>query len=220
MAEKGEIAGGVGVDAPGEGYRELAVRMSTLHLSRISEMPRIELYLDQLISFVNEELAFMALPGETIVTGAMVNNYVKQRIVPAPARKRYTRRHMATLIFVCAFKRVFSIAQVKQMAEIVNGASIDTERAYDELIGVIEKAMAAQFPLDLQGPSVPFRPEISLFDSEGAEVRDRDVRLFESGIVAVANKVYVEQMLVVEARSREAVAEAEGSGHSKKRETS
>ena len=94
---------------------DLSQRVRTLHIARIDEMPRIDLYLDQVLSLVSEELSFMALPGEMLLTGSMVNNYVKQKLVPAPARRRYTRRHVATLIFVCAFKRVFSISEVKDL---------------------------------------------------------------------------------------------------------
>ena len=71
-----------------ERRRELAERLGSVHVSRIHEMPRIELYLDQLLTLVAQELEFMRLPDETLVTGSMVNNYVKQGVIPAPRRKR------------------------------------------------------------------------------------------------------------------------------------
>lgn len=37
-------------------YRTLAERMTSIHISRFSELPRIELYLDQLLSLVDDEL--------------------------------------------------------------------------------------------------------------------------------------------------------------------
>ena len=45
-----------------DAYRTLAERMTSIHISRFSELPRIELYLDQLLSLVDEELSFMCLP--------------------------------------------------------------------------------------------------------------------------------------------------------------
>ena len=62
-----------------DGARALARRMREAHIMRIDEMPRIELYLDQVLALVSQSLSFMALPGEELITGSMVNNYVKQR---------------------------------------------------------------------------------------------------------------------------------------------
>ena len=42
----------------------LSERMAHVHISRISELPRIELYLDQVLAIVAGELAPVMLPGE------------------------------------------------------------------------------------------------------------------------------------------------------------
>lgn len=118
-----------------DGARALARRMREAHIMRIDEMPRIELYLDQVLALVSQSLSFMALPGEELITGSMVNNYVKQRVVPAPRRRRYTRRHVATLTFVCAFKRVFSINEIKALYEACIDEGVNVASAYDELAG-------------------------------------------------------------------------------------
>ncbi|MBM6775032.1 DUF1836 domain-containing protein, partial [Olsenella profusa] len=125
-----------------EARATLAARLSAVHLSRIHELPRIELYLDQLLTLVSQELEFMAVPGETLVTGSMVNNYVKQGVIPAPRKKRYTRRHVASLVFVCALKRVFSIAQVTQLAAQVWGSGLDLEALYDRSCAALERSLA------------------------------------------------------------------------------
>lgn len=187
----------------GEAYRGLARSMRSLHIARIQEMPDIELYLDQVLSYVSGQLSFMALPDETVVTGSMVNNYVKQRIVPAPERKRYTKLQMATLLYICAFKRVYSIAQIKQMREACGEAGVDMAKSYDELVGVIERALEAQFPEDPHAAVVPFVPEVHFFDAAGKEVASDLARIMGAGIVSVANKVYVEQMLVLAERQLE-----------------
>ena len=40
-----------------EAYKDLSSQMRSLHISRVDEMPRIELYLDQVLSIVGMELA-------------------------------------------------------------------------------------------------------------------------------------------------------------------
>ena len=192
MGEKDRAAARPHVDA--EARRQLAERMGSLHISRIDEMPRIELYLDQLLTLVTRELEFMQVPGEAAVTGSMVNNYVKQGVIPAPHKKRYTRRHLASLLFVCSFKRVFSIAQVKQLMERVYASGADLAWLYDEACGLLERSLAACFS---QGPGdEPL--DAGIGEASGRQDLDPELaRLIEAAVASLAAKVYVEQTLLL-----------------------
>lgn len=186
-----------------EAYQELSGRMRTVHLSRVAEMPRLELYMDQVLTFVSEELSFLALPGETLVTAAMVNNYVKQGLVPAPAKKRYTRRHLASLVYVCAFKRAFSIAQVGSLERLATTVGADKAQVYDELASALESSLAASFPEHLglsELPAVPAPSSPSASVPTSALLTGEAGRIMAAGVIAVANVVYVEQMLVLSER--------------------
>jgi hypothetical protein len=44
-----------------------------------------------------------------------VNNYVKQRLLPPPVNKKYSRKHLALLIMICTFKQSLSMAAVSKM---------------------------------------------------------------------------------------------------------
>lgn len=205
MAEKNRVAQVRPVSA--EDLRELAGRMSAVHISRIREMPRIELYLDQLITLVSQELEFMQVPGETPVTGSMVNNYVKQGVIPAPRRKRYTRRHVASLLFVCALKRVFSIAQVSQLAGQIWDSGLDLEALYDDSCAALERALARRFspdspgegdgaPGEKNGEADDARP-LTLVDASGEPAAPELARLIQAAMDALAAKVAVEQALLL-----------------------
>ena len=149
-------------------YRTLAERMTSIHISRFSELPRIELYLDQLLSLVDDELSFMRLPDEgPLVTGSMVNNYVKRHVVPAPVKHRYTRRHVCYVVCVCLFKRVLSIEQVTRLIRHVEEENLDLRHTYDELCAALECALAEQFAVgpDFVAPAV--EPVIDLRDANG-----------------------------------------------------
>lgn len=173
--------------------RELARRMACAHIMRIDEMPRIELYLDQVLALVSQGLSFMALPGEELLTGSMVNNYVKQRVVPAPQRRRYTRRHVATLIFVCSFKRVFSISQIRDLYQACVDRGVNVAATYDALAGSLEDALAQRF----DGTVSLSTPTVELTDAEGTPVAPDLARVMEAGVEAVADKVFVEQTLLL-----------------------
>ena len=196
---KNELTQPIGYD---EARDELIRTMTTLHISRIDEMPRIELYLDQLLSIISTELAPFYDSNEKIVTGSMVNNYVKQRVVPAPARRRYTHRHLASLIIVCALKRVLSIAQVSQLIALCEESHFELTHMYDTLVYAFEQAVAVRFA------------NVEAKESAVAEAHDSPIRglvnegghaidawlatLLESTVSLLANKVYVEKLLALD----------------------
>ncbi len=186
-----------------QAHAELVQAMQTLHISRVDEMPRIELYLDQVLSIVTTELAPLYEPGEKIITGSMVNNYVKQRVMPAPTRKRYTRRHLASLLFVCSLKRVLSIAQVAQVLTLCREAQIDLPRAYDSMCSALEHMLGTCFTEDI--PHVT-TPELELYDISGQPVTGQLAALLHSSLGLIVNSVYVEKLLALEARRPHAEA--------------
>ena len=73
----------------------------TLHLPRYAELPDIELYMDQVLTYIDDRLQPLFPADEKLLTSSMVNNYVKQRLIPTPSHKRYGREHVALLIFIC-----------------------------------------------------------------------------------------------------------------------
>ena len=81
------------------------------------DLPQIDLYLDQVIALVNQYLGFFVYDPteEKLLTPSMVNNYVKLRLIPAPVRKKYGRKHIALLLMVCTFKQSLSMAAVQAM---------------------------------------------------------------------------------------------------------
>ncbi len=82
-----------------------------------NELPQIALYMDQVIGLINQYLGFFVYDpdGEKLLTPSMVNNYVKQRLLPAPVRKKYGRKHIALLIMICTLKQSIGMAALASM---------------------------------------------------------------------------------------------------------
>lgn len=77
-----------------------------------NSLPDIELYMDQVIFLLNQYLKdILPVP----VTQSMINNYVKQKAIPAPVKKRYSKLHLAYLIIFCTLKQTLSIATIKKL---------------------------------------------------------------------------------------------------------
>ena len=61
-------------------------------LPRYTQIPDVGLYLEQVVRYVNAQLAPL---GEPELTSSMVSNYVKQGLIPSPVKKSYTAEHLA-----------------------------------------------------------------------------------------------------------------------------
>ena len=91
--------------------------LDSYRLPEWDELPQIALYLDQVIALVNNYVGFFVYDPteEKLLTPSMVNNYVKLRLIPAPVRKKYGRKHIALLLMVCTFKQSVSMAAMSEM---------------------------------------------------------------------------------------------------------
>ncbi len=99
--------------------------------ARWDDMPDLELYMDQVITYLKRQLApFQDSPAENLITPSIINNYVKAGFVSRPERKKYARAHLASLTMACTLKRVLPIESVKRLIER-GGAPLDAER-YDQ----------------------------------------------------------------------------------------
>ena len=90
--------------------------MLAYHCPRYQEFPRIELYMDQVLTILEEALRPFALNDkEKLITSTMVNNYVKQGVVMPPKKKRYSCEHLAYLMTVCILKQVLPLSDICQL---------------------------------------------------------------------------------------------------------
>lgn len=90
--------------------------MENFSLPAWETLPDMELYMDQVISLVNRYLNLIP-QDETnpVITASAVNNYVRLRLMPAPERKRYSRKHMACVIMICVLKQSLSLAEIQRI---------------------------------------------------------------------------------------------------------
>ncbi len=97
---------------------EWAKKADNFKLPLWNDLPDIELYMDQVTSQLCRYFAPLQInKDELSVTASMVNNYVKQGLLPAPVKKKYSRIHLAHLVIICLLKQVFSIPDVKNLID-------------------------------------------------------------------------------------------------------
>ena len=99
-----------------------------LFLPKWEEIPNIDLYMDQIITYLDDVLSNIIKTEknekeEKIITKTMINNYVKQELLPAPIKKKYTKIHIAEMIVICILKEVYSINEIKNLIELALSTS-------------------------------------------------------------------------------------------------
>ena len=86
--------------------------LQDFHLPRWEELPNFDLYLDQVITLIEGYLQHLFdEENDTILTSAMINNYVKLKLIPKAEKKRYNRVHIAYLIAITILKQVLTISR-------------------------------------------------------------------------------------------------------------
>ena len=65
------------------------------------EIPNIDLYMDQVTTFMEEHLKnTRRYEEDKVLTKTMINNYAKNNLLPPPVKKKYSKEHMLMLIFI------------------------------------------------------------------------------------------------------------------------
>lgn len=83
---------------------------------RSDDIPSIDLYIDQIISLVNEKMGDDALKhGERLLTKTMINNYSKDGIIKPIKGKKYTKEHIIQMLLVYSLKGTVSITEIKRL---------------------------------------------------------------------------------------------------------
>lgn len=129
------------MDTIKEGLLKFNEDILNFHIPRWEELPDIELYMDQVITYIEQNLSISSTYTEVkIITPAMVNNYVKLKLIPKPIQKRYNKIHLAYLIAITILKHVFTIQEVRD--GIIYQANIKGERlAYNSFCEGQEEAL-------------------------------------------------------------------------------
>ncbi|EAX48420.1 conserved hypothetical protein [Thermosinus carboxydivorans Nor1] len=97
---------------------ELIERVREINNIPIETIPDIELYMDQLLNFLNQRLNPDGRKTDSqIFTKTMINNYTKDRILIPPKNKRYSKQHILLLILIYNLKGILSISDIKRLFE-------------------------------------------------------------------------------------------------------
>ena len=88
--------------------------ISRIDYVRPGNIPNIDLYMDQVTTFMEEHLKdSKRYEEDKVLTKTMINNYAKNNLLPPPVKKKYSRDHMLMLIFIYYFKSLLSFHDIE-----------------------------------------------------------------------------------------------------------
>lgn len=96
--------------------KELLEQLQLIDYVKPDDIPNIDLYMDQITTFMDEQLeGSKRYPEDKILTKTMINNYAKNDLLPPPEKKKYSKEHILTLLFIYYFKNLLSINDIKSI---------------------------------------------------------------------------------------------------------
>ncbi len=90
--------------------------LSRIDHIKAEDIPNIDLYMDQVTTFMDSHLsASKRYPEDKILTKTMINNYAKNKLLPPPVKKKYSKEHLLVMIFIYYFKGILSITDIQSL---------------------------------------------------------------------------------------------------------
>ena len=124
--------------------------LSKMEYIKSSKIPDIDLYMDQVLTFMNGNLDNVKRhESDKVMTKTMINNYAKNHLLPAPEKKKYTKEHIMVLMFIYYFKNILSIGDIQSILNpltdryFANGKELNLEKIYEEVFS-LEKGQIEQ----------------------------------------------------------------------------
>lgn len=123
--------------------------ISQLRHVSAEDIPNIDLYMDQVTTFIDSKMRNTARNKEEdkILTKTMINNYAKNDLLPPPIKKKYSKEHVILLIFIYYYKGLLSINDIQTLLKPVtenfynNGEEFGLEELYTEVFSMEDEAI-------------------------------------------------------------------------------
>ena len=172
-------------------------KIAELDYIKPDEIPNIDLYMDQVTTFMEENLASTKRhEDDKILTKTMINNYAKNDLLPPPVRKKYSREHMLLLIFIYYFKGILSISDIQTVLKPITdrffagNEGLKLETIYNEVFSLEREEVEVM----KQDVVRKYHKAQETFSDAAAE--DQEFLQTFSFICMLSFDVYVKKMLI------------------------
>ena len=165
-----------------------------------TEIPGIDLYMDQLTSFMDERLKKTTRHPESdkILTKTMINNYAKNDLLPPPVKKKYSRDHIILLIFIYYFKSVLSINDIQTLLEPLKERFqiTDSEFNLSDIYNTCFDLQKEELDPLIEDIKKKYERSLSTFEDNGLNDDEKKKMQTFSFIIQMLFDVYIKKLLM------------------------
>jgi hypothetical protein len=134
--EIGMNSGGLGMNEQIDQLNQWLAGLDSKHPAKWDLLPDIGLYMDQVQTYIDRQLVlYRRDENDRLLTPAMINNYIKDNLIPRAEAKKYNPAHLALLIMIGTLKQVMSIPNLTQLLSTIRSAE-DVEALYDHFLQI------------------------------------------------------------------------------------
>ena len=181
-----------------ERLADMLNRLDKISYIELEKIPGIDLYMDQVTSFMEEHLRKAKRnPEDKALTKTMINNYAKNKLLPPPVRKKYSKEHMILLLFIYYYKNLLAINDIEQLLKPITEQHFQTQdklpltEIYQEVFS-LENNQMERLKEDIR---TKFEAAQNLFADVEAEEDREYLRLF-AFISELSFDVYLKKQMV------------------------
>ena len=176
---------------------DLLTKLKKLNYIHTNDIPDIDLYMDQVTTFMDSQMASSKrYPDDKVLTKTMINNYAKNHLLPSPNKKKYSKEHVLMLIFIYYFKSFLSISDIQALLTPLADRyfqkedGLNVEDLYNEVFGM-EKEQVEYLKKDLME-----KYQTASQSFAEAEEKDREFLTMFSFICLLSFDVYMKKQLI------------------------
>ncbi|MDY3918871.1 MAG: DUF1836 domain-containing protein [Candidatus Limivivens sp.] len=171
--------------------------LSRIDYIRPEAIPNIDLYMDQVTTFMDTHLASTRrYTDDKILTKTMINNYAKNDLLPPPVKKKYSKEHMLVLIFIYYFKNILSITDIQSLLNPITqkyfkgNPDFSIEQLYDEVFSLEDTQV------DFLKKDILEKYNASMTTFQEAPEEDQDFLQLFAFICMLSFDVYIKKQLI------------------------
>lgn len=164
---------------------------------RPSAIPDIDLYMDQITTFMDEHLSSTKRYAEDkILTKTMINNYAKNNLLPPPEKKKYSKDHLLILTFIYYYKNILSINDIQTLLAPIKAAYFKSDKSPDlsAVYEAIFKMETSQTEAVMDDIKDKLKTASGVFPELCGE--ENDLLTFFSFICLLSYDIYIKKQLV------------------------
>ncbi len=180
-----------------EFLKEVLDKLQTMDYVKPESLPNIDLYMDQVTTFMDTQLSSTKRHEEDkILTKTMINNYAKNNLLPPPDKKKYSKDHILTLLFIYYFKSILSISDIQSILNPITDKYFGTESdlalqdIYNEVFGLEHEEMQHI----LKELARKYKTSLKTF--EGAPEKDAELLHKFAFICMLSFDVYMKKLII------------------------